>query len=103
MVLNNAKKQGCSFLKDKYRLKKWKKDIQQGGTNIDKWKHIEMETLEKFKEARESLEQVRLYKIFVNIDLQNWSFNNVSIYWFLGNNENFTTVGNGHSFPILIS
>lgn len=73
-------KQGCSHLKNKFRFKKLKEDIKQGGTNIDKWKHIEMETFNRFKEARECLVQVRLYKIFVEIDFKNSSFNNMLPY-----------------------
>lgn len=59
--LKTLQKQGCSRLKDKKRLKQWKQDITQGGTMFDKWKQIKIETLERFKQARECLEQVKTY------------------------------------------
>lgn len=37
---------------------------------FDKWKHIETETFDRFKEARDCLEQVKLYKTFMKIDFQ---------------------------------
>ncbi|XP_014473194.1 PREDICTED: uncharacterized protein LOC106743652 [Dinoponera quadriceps] len=56
--LKTLKKRGCSRLRDKKELARWKNDIKRGGTVVDKWKHIETETYERFKEAKEHLEQV---------------------------------------------
>jgi len=39
-------------------LKKWKEDVQKGGTHYDKWFHIDTDTFDRFKEARASSEQV---------------------------------------------
>lgn len=76
--LKTLQKQGCSRLKDKRRLHQWKQDIKRGGTIFDKWKHIETETFDRFKEARECFEQVKLYKIFV--EFKNQSLNNTFPY-----------------------
>lgn len=45
----------------KDHLAKWKEDVKKGGTQYDKWIHIDSETFERFKEARASYEQVSLY------------------------------------------
>jgi len=51
-------KRGCSRLTRKEFLKKWKEDVQKGGTHYDKWFHIDTDTFDRFKEARASTEQV---------------------------------------------
>lgn len=53
-------KRGCSRLKDVRMLRTWRNDVKRNGSNIDKWKHIETQTFERFKEARECIEQVKL-------------------------------------------
>ncbi|XP_011871240.1 PREDICTED: uncharacterized protein LOC105563886 isoform X2 [Vollenhovia emeryi] len=50
--LQTLQRRGCSLLKKKSLLKQWKEDVERRGTNIDKWKHIETEILERFKKAR---------------------------------------------------
>jgi len=62
--ITTFQKQGFRRLKNAKMLRTWKNDIKQGGTAVDKWIQIEMQTFEKFKEARECLEQVKLYKIY---------------------------------------
>lgn len=46
-------------------LRLWKEDVKRGGTTIDKWKQIETQTYEKFVDARECLEQVQFWLIFI--------------------------------------
>lgn len=61
--LKTLQKQGSSKLKSKSALYQWKEDVKQGGTTVDKWKHIEVQTFECFLDAREHLEQVILKNI----------------------------------------
>ncbi|XP_067212474.1 uncharacterized protein [Linepithema humile] len=60
-------KKGCSRLKRRDDLKKWKKDVKNGGTRRDKWMHIDAETFDRFVEARASCEQV------TNRTIQQWA------------------------------
>lgn len=53
-------KKGCSLLKRKDDLKKWKEDMKSGGTRHDKWIHIDKETFDRFIEARASYKQISL-------------------------------------------
>lgn len=53
-------KKGCTRLKRKDDLKKWKEDVKKGGTHIDKWIHIDTETFNRFVEARSFYKQVNL-------------------------------------------
>lgn len=50
--------QGFRKLKRKSELVRWKKDIEEEGTFIDKMKIIVLEVWEKFQEAQENYEQV---------------------------------------------
>lgn len=56
--LATLQSQGFKKLKRKDKLIQWKKDIEEGGTFVDKMQIIELEVWEKFKEARENYEQV---------------------------------------------
>lgn len=56
--IKTLQRKGCHKLKDKRMLRAWKEDVKRGGTSIDKWKYIEIQTFEHFQEARACLEQV---------------------------------------------
>lgn len=57
MEFKDSAKNGWS-LKRKDYLIQWKKDVQSGGTKIDKFQSVDFETFERFKEARSCYEQV---------------------------------------------
>jgi hypothetical protein len=65
--LANLHKKGAYRLKRKDHLKRWKEDIQKGGTRIDKLRVIDSETYHRFIEARRSLEQVKSNKFIAII------------------------------------
>lgn len=51
-------KKGFRKFKNQRVLVLMERRVKRGGTFADKWKSIEIETFEHFKEARECLEQV---------------------------------------------
>ncbi|KAL0125177.1 hypothetical protein PUN28_004366 [Cardiocondyla obscurior] len=57
-TLETFQKKGYNRLKSKNMLRLWIEDVKQGGTHIDKWRHIETRTFEFFQEAKENFEQV---------------------------------------------
>lgn len=50
--IKTLQRQGCHKLKNKKMLRIWKEDVKRGGTLIDKWKYVEMQTFEHFQEAK---------------------------------------------------
>lgn len=58
--LASLHKKGCSRLKRKEDLKKWKQDVKKGRTRNDKVTRIDTEIFNRFLEARVSYEQVKL-------------------------------------------
>lgn len=62
--LKSLQANGAGRLKQKHLLRRWKDDVNRGGTNFDKWKSIDYDTYERFLEARNNMEQVKQYKIF---------------------------------------
>lgn len=57
--LTTLQKKGGRRLKRLDYLIQWRKDVESGGTRIDKIQHINSETFERFKEARSCYEQVK--------------------------------------------
>ncbi|RLU24502.1 hypothetical protein DMN91_002591 [Ooceraea biroi] len=54
----NKEKHGCSRLKSMKQLKQWTNTVKRGGTKLDKWRQMKMETFERVTEARKSSQQV---------------------------------------------
>lgn len=60
--LSTFQKNGATRLKRKDHLQRWKEDVLNGGTMIDKLKSIDSETFKRFEEARNSFQQVKMQK-----------------------------------------
>lgn len=52
--LQTLQKRGCFHLKRKDHISRWEKEIYKGGTNFDKYCHIEKWTYDRFVEARDA-------------------------------------------------
>lgn len=52
-------------MKNVRMLHSWKEDIMQDGIQIDKYRQIEIQTNEYFKDARKCIEQVKLKNIYI--------------------------------------
>lgn len=111
--LKSLQANGCSRLKHKKHLYRWRDDVKRGGTNVDKWTTIDQETYERFLEARQNLEQV-IYciaevfrrQIIVTIPtittqgLYESHMQLITIYSFLGDDEDSATVGDDCCDPV---
>lgn len=65
--LATLQKKGCSRLKKREYLSKWKEDIKKGGTIFDKYAIIDSWTYDRFVEARQNYQQV------TTRNLQQWA------------------------------
>lgn len=72
--LKSLQSKGSKFLKRKVDIVRWEKQIIEGGTIFDKYEAIDQWTYDRFKEARQNLQQVTTRQ------LQQWSLAGANQY-----------------------